>query len=142
MEDLEASRLPEFPAGLLKTFTALLSDDAKPLWETIKTTVRERETHLRTELSKANAREKLHANVHQALGKVSSEHILDAIKTGVEKGDAQMLRLVMQAAGIDLSEKPQAQDGEGVKVIFLDRLPDPDALPQENPDDGNRAIAA
>ncbi|HLK55683.1 MAG TPA: hypothetical protein VKU00_03915 [Chthonomonadaceae bacterium] len=57
--------------------------------------------------------------LQRALGRLDAGQIEKAFEAAVSRGDAQMMRLWMQAAGMDLTERPQVPAGPGAEIIVI-----------------------
>jgi hypothetical protein len=66
-----------------------------------------------------DAREGLHSAIQKAMKGLSADKIQQAFDKAIDKGDPQMMRIWALMAGIDLSERPAQQSGEGAQIIII-----------------------
>ena len=69
--------------------------------------------------AKSGERENLYSALMKAQGKVTEKMIMELIENGIRKGDANILRVLAQCSGVDMSEKPAESAGEGAKIIVF-----------------------
>lgn len=85
-------------------------------------------------------RESLHAAFSKGAKAITAGDFKRSFKTIVEKGDPQGLRLLALFAGIDLTDTPKTQPGEGAQLLII--RPHPNELTIEQEADVVHQIAA
>lgn len=113
MKEPEESRLKE---GELALFVASLNLMQRRRWEAI---FDDFQRQLKSLSDSANSRDRLFQNIQAAIGEVKPEEVKELIRNGIVKGNAQILRVLAQLGGADLTEKNAVQPGEGAKVIIF-----------------------
>lgn len=129
--------LPGLAAGQLERFVRALSPKQRALWTPIRQAWEGELARARRESSKSH-RDTLYESMNAAQGKITAEKIETLIDNAVAKGDAQVLRVMAQMAGIDLTDRPQQATGEGAKVIII--RPHPKLLTPEEEAEVQRRI--
>jgi hypothetical protein len=103
-------------AGDIAAFVVTLSPAQRQQWDVIYATF---QMDIREARKEANARDALFNAIQEAMGDVTPAQIKRLVTNGIDRGDPQMLRMLSQLGGADLSEKPLVTSGEGAKVIIF-----------------------
>src|SRR5215467_14482738 len=111
-DDLE-SKVRE---GEVARFVATLNPNQKKHFTAIHADFAARLASMQQRL---NNRESLFNTIQQVMGTIRPEDLKELIKNGIARGDAQLLRVLFQSGGVDLTEKAAKESGEGAKVIIV-----------------------
>ncbi|HLK60112.1 MAG TPA: hypothetical protein VKU00_26360 [Chthonomonadaceae bacterium] len=105
--------------GQLEQFVTTLTEEQRALWTPIRRALRGVVGRARRARGEGNKRDDLYRSMQAAIGRVQIADIDMAIQNAILKGDTQMMRLLAQMAGFDLSARPQQPAGPGAEIIVI-----------------------
>ncbi len=95
----------EFAPGDLKQFMETLDDPQQQLFRKVRKEYNRQIRQLKQTVQATDVRDMVFEKVSDALGGMTASDVERGLREGLKKGDGQVLRVLMQAAGVDLSER-------------------------------------